>query len=264
MLKVFSSLVVLAGAIVFAPVWGGDFDRQSLIDADYKQGRTAFQQRCSACHTLAEGGSNLVGPNLYGVFGGEAGTKANFAYSDAMISADFDWTPANVGEFMANPLAKVPNTKMIIPEGVPEADRAAVVSFMMLETGGADWARPEIEEELLPEGASIAEKYPSFWNHMMNNTTHYRMVTAEGEYEFDAYFNKDGSVSSNTKVTGFWHVDERDFFCYALHRIPLKPKQFIECFPIVAMSIPRFSQELWQSKPAAGLTLHGGILPGRP
>jgi len=59
-------------------------------------------------------------------------------------------------------------------------------------------------------------------------------------------------------------VDERDFFCYALYQIPAGPKQFVECFPVIAMSIPRFSQELWESKPAPGVTLFGGILPGRP
>jgi cytochrome c2 len=262
-MRILIVLCLLAGLF---PVlgWSDGFDRESLVAADYKQGRLTFQQRCSACHTLAEDSSNLIGPNLFGVFGAEAGSKESFAYSAGMKDSGLIWTPEAVGEFVAGPAAMVPGTSMMLPEPVPAADRTAMVSFMMLETGGADWPRPEIEADALPEGASIAEKYPSFWNHMMSNTTHYRLVTAEGEYEFDAYFNEDGSVTSNTKVKGFWHVDERDFFCYALHRIPVEPKQFVECFPIIAMSIPRFSQELWESKPATGVTLHGGILPGRP
>lgn len=256
--------LILFVGFLSVTAFADDFSREALVSSDYKQGRVTFQQRCSACHTLAEGGSNLVGPNLYGVFGDRPGQQESFSYSDAMKNVDFEWTAASVGDFVADPEGSIPGTRMMIPEGVPEADRVAMVSFMMLETGAADWPRPVIEEDILPEGLSIAEKHPSFWNHMMTNTTHYKMITDAGEYEFDAYFNEDGSVSSNTKVVGFWHVDERDFFCYALHRIPLAPKQFIECFPIVAMSIPRFAEQLWESAPAQGVTLQGGILPGRP
>ncbi len=100
---------------------------------------------------------------------------------------------------------------------------------------------------------------------MMFNTTHYRLVNGSDEIVFDAYFNTDGSVSSsNESIRGFWRADERDFFCYALYGIPMTPSEFVECFPIVAMSIPRFAEELWQSNPVGDVTLHGGILPGRP
>ena len=35
-----------------------------LDNADYLNGKNAFQQRCSACHTLAADSANIVGPNL--------------------------------------------------------------------------------------------------------------------------------------------------------------------------------------------------------
>ncbi len=99
----------------------------------------------------------------------------------------------------------------------------------------------------------------------MFNTTHYRLITNNNEIEFDAYFNTDGSVSTNLKDTiGFWHVTNKDMFCYAIHRIPFSISEFVECFPIGAMAIPRFAKELWRSKPKEGVILHGGILPGRP
>jgi len=243
-----------------------DFSRDALVSADYKQGRKAFQQRCSACHTLADGGSAIVGPNLYGIFDKQA-ASGEFAYSDAFKNSGIVWTAETMGEFVADPNTMVPGNRMGIPEGVPEQDRVAIVAFMMLETGAADWPRPAFEEDQLPEGATIAEKYPSFYNHMMNNTTHYRMVTDEGELIFDAYFNADGSVTTNKKIRGFWRPvsnGDMDVFCYALHKIPMKPKQFVECFPIGAMAIPRFNPELWKSNPASGVILHGGILPGRP
>ena len=50
----------------------------------------------------------------------------------------------------------------------------------------------------------------------------------------------------------------------ALYGLPMKPDQWVECFPVVAMSIPRFAEQLWESRPAEGITVYGGILPGRP
>ena len=64
---------------------------------------------------------------------------------------------------------------------------------------------------------------------MMSNTTRYRMVTDDGELIFMAYFNPDGSVgSSDPKIRGFWHVDERDFFCYALTGMPVSVGQMFD------------------------------------
>ena len=76
---------------------------------------------------------------------------------------------------------------------------------------------------------------------------------------------KGGSVLiTRRKPEAAPHVDDRDFFCYALHGIPIEPTQFVECFPVAVMSIPRFAEELWASHPAPGSTLHGGIMAGRP
>ena len=50
---------------------------------DIVNGKSKFTQ-CAACHTTAEGGSNLTGPNLYGIFGRKAGSLPGYAYSDAL------------------------------------------------------------------------------------------------------------------------------------------------------------------------------------
>ncbi|WP_373852809.1 c-type cytochrome [Brevundimonas abyssalis] len=42
-------------------------------EADTENGRRVFA-RCRSCHTLPEGGPNLTGPNLWGVFGRQAGS----------------------------------------------------------------------------------------------------------------------------------------------------------------------------------------------
>jgi cytochrome c2 len=241
--------------------------RQALVDADYVAGRRAFQMRCSACHTLAEGGSDLTGPNLWGVVGSKAASRGAFPYSEALARSGITWTPERLDRFLADPAKDLPGNRMAVPEGVPDADRTALISFLMLETGGADWPRPELAETVAQPDRTrpISERFPSFWNHMMANTTRYRMVTADGELLFRAYFNPDGTITSDREsIRGFWRADERDFFCYALYGIPMKPDQLVECFPMAAMSIPRFAEQLWESKPVEGVQLFGGILPGRP
>ena len=58
--------------------------------ADLDNGRRVFA-RCRSCHTLTEGGPNMTGPNLYGVFGREAGGHPDYNYSTAVKQADFTW-----------------------------------------------------------------------------------------------------------------------------------------------------------------------------
>jgi cytochrome c2 len=263
------SVVTIVIIGLFATTVGAEetFSRESLAQADYFDGLRAFTQRCGACHTLAESGSNLVGPNLYGLFDRGAGGAEGFAYSEALAESGADWTPAGLAAFLSDPEGYLPGNKMMIPEPVPASEQPGMISFLMVETGAADWPRPEpaADDGGVDPSLPISERFPSFWNHMMTNTTRYRMVTDNDELIFNAYFNTDGSVSSShEKIRGFWHVTEHDFFCYALYGIPFEPTQFVECFPIAVMSIPRFSEELWASQPAPGVRLHGGIMAGRP
>ena len=78
----------------------------------------------------------------------------------------------------------------------------------------------------------LSERFPSFWNHLMSNTTRYRLIPGAGagpELRFDAYFNGDGSVNASVEsIKGFWHVDRSNQFCYALYGIPSSLEQLIE------------------------------------
>ena len=49
-----------------------------LDNADYLNGKNAFQQRCSACHTLAADSANIVGPNLCQIFGRSVGEDPDY------------------------------------------------------------------------------------------------------------------------------------------------------------------------------------------
>jgi cytochrome c len=246
--------------------------RDVLAKADYVKGRAAFQSRCSACHALAEGSADLAGPALYGMFARAAGAKPGFEFSDALKKAGFTWTPAQLMAWLADPVGYLPGNIMMIPEAVPERDRINMVSFMMVETGAADWPRPEIvnANAAMDSAKPYPERFPSFWNHMMFNTVRYAWERpGEADYVLDVYYNEDGSVTSNQKeVSGFWHIAETSpappMFCYALQGLAVEPGVMVECVPVAAMSIPRFKERLWQSKGYQGQVIHGGILPGRP
>ena len=177
-------LVTSLLATVLVPAAGAQqiLTRDVLSKADYVVGRRAFQMRCSACHTLTDGGSDLTGPNLWQLTGSKAGSRGSFRYSSALIGADITWSADRLDQFLADPATDVPGNSMAIPEGVPNPDRLALISFLMLETGGADWPKPELPKVVIDPDRSkpVSERFPSFWNHMMSNTTRYRMVTAGG------------------------------------------------------------------------------------
>ena len=241
----------------------------ALQEADYMKGKQTFQGRCSACHTLADDSGDIAGPNLWGVFDRQAGGKEGFQYSETLSKADFEWTPDQLDAWLADPQGYLPGNIMGIPEPVPEADRLSLISFMLIETGKVDWPRPEnaFASDQADKSLPPSERFPSFWNHLMFNTVRYRWEDTNSgeEFRFDAYNKTDGTIATNVKaMSGFWYINERDFFCYALTGMPTEIGHMVECFPVAAMAIPRFSEELWTSKPQPGVKLHGGMVPGRP
>lgn len=110
-------------------------------EADLDNGRRAFA-RCRSCHTITEGGSNMTGPNLYGVFGRPAGVHPGFNYSTAMKEADFVWDGERLDHWLENPRTFLRGTKMSFA-GIPDADdRRDVIAFLKVETGYAPPAQP--------------------------------------------------------------------------------------------------------------------------
>lgn len=102
--------------------------------ADYARGRRTFKL-CQSCHTLAEGGGNLVGPNLYGIFGRDVGAVSDFTYSRAVQEADFVWTPEVLEQWLENPRGFLPGNKMSFAGVRRPDDRHAVIAYIMVETG---------------------------------------------------------------------------------------------------------------------------------
>jgi cytochrome c len=68
---------------------------------------------CKACHQIGETGKNSIGPVLNGVIGRPAGSYPGFSYSDANKKSGLTWDEATFREYISNPKAKIPGTKMI-------------------------------------------------------------------------------------------------------------------------------------------------------
>ena len=103
-------------------------------EADLDNGRRAFA-RCRSCHTITEGGPNMTGPNLYGVFGRQAGTHPGYNYSNAVKQAGFVWDAERLDHWLENPRTFLRGTKMSFA-GIPDAtDRRDVIAFLKVETG---------------------------------------------------------------------------------------------------------------------------------
>jgi cytochrome c len=102
--------------------------------ADLENGRKQYG-KCRSCHTIAEGGPNLTGPNLYGVFGRKAGAVPDYAYSETLVGTGWTWDAAKLDGWLANPREYLPGTKMSFAGLRDETDRRDLIGYLKVETG---------------------------------------------------------------------------------------------------------------------------------
>lgn len=111
----------------------------ATLPAPYNTGDLANGQRkfalCRSCHTIAEGGPALTGPNLHGVFGRKAGAVADYAYSPAIKAAGFIWDGEHLDKWLADPRGFLPGTKMSFAGLKDPKDRVDLIAYLKVETG---------------------------------------------------------------------------------------------------------------------------------
>ncbi len=81
------------------------------VMAGVEEGKKIFT-RCQACHSIAEG-QMKIGPSLFGVVGRKAGSVIGYdKFSNGMKNSKISWDDAKLTEFLINPKAVIPDTKM--------------------------------------------------------------------------------------------------------------------------------------------------------
>ncbi|QUS41311.1 cytochrome c family protein [Tardiphaga alba] len=78
---------------------------------DVAAGKSSFN-KCLACHAVGEGAKNKVGPELNGLNGRKSGSVAGYSYSDANKNSGLTWDEATFKDYIKDPKAKIPGTKM--------------------------------------------------------------------------------------------------------------------------------------------------------
>ena len=88
---------------------------------DWKRVRTYLS---SVSPATLSGPVNKIGPELNGLDGRKAGTVANFNYSEANKNSGVVWNEQTFKEYIKDPKAKIPGTKMIFA-GVKNEQQAS-------------------------------------------------------------------------------------------------------------------------------------------
>jgi cytochrome c len=99
-------MIVAASALAAIAVSASTASAQ---DAD--AGQRQFN-KCLPCHAVGPDAENKIGPELNGLDGRHSGTAPNYSYSDANKNSGIVWNEASFKEYIKNPAAKVPGTKM--------------------------------------------------------------------------------------------------------------------------------------------------------
>ena len=85
---------------------------------------------CKACHQIGESAKNGVGPVLNGLIGRKSGSVPGYSYSAANKDSGLTWDEATFREYIKDPKAKIPGTKMIYPGLKDEQRTGDLIAFL--------------------------------------------------------------------------------------------------------------------------------------
>lgn len=96
---------------------------------DVAAGENSFK-KCLPCHRVGPEAKNLVGPVLNGLDGRKSGTIEGYNYSEANKNSGITWDEAVFKEYITNPRAKIPGTKMVFAGINSENERTNLWAFL--------------------------------------------------------------------------------------------------------------------------------------
>jgi cytochrome c len=96
---------------------------------DLAAGEQSFR-KCLPCHSVGEGAKNKVGPVLNGLEGRHSGSVPDYNYTDANKNSGIVWNEATFKEYITDPKAKIPGTKMVFAGIKSEQEKANLWAYL--------------------------------------------------------------------------------------------------------------------------------------
>jgi cytochrome c len=96
---------------------------------DLTTGEKVFK-KCAACHSIAKGGKNAIGPALYNVVSRKTGSVSDYKYSKALSEYGKEWTFEELNGYLIKPAKWIKGTKMAFAGLRKEKDRASVILYL--------------------------------------------------------------------------------------------------------------------------------------
>ena len=130
-----------------------------LAKADPAKGQKVFA-KCASCHSIEAGGANGLGPNINAILGDEIGHgRGGYAFSDALKGKGGKWDWASMNEWLTNPAAYAPGTKMSFAGLSDGQERANLMVF--LNSKGSNLPLPAAPAAAAPAAEGDAAKAPA-------------------------------------------------------------------------------------------------------
>ena len=96
---------------------------------DVAAGENSFK-KCLPCHAVGADAKNKVGPLLNGLEGRKSGTIEGYNYTDANKNSGITWDEKTFAEYITDPRAKIPGTKMVFAGIKNEKERTDLWSYL--------------------------------------------------------------------------------------------------------------------------------------
>jgi cytochrome c len=101
----------------------------AALGQDIAAGEQSFK-KCLPCHAVGEGAKNKVGPELNGLDGRKAGAVADYNYTEANKNSGITWNETTFKEYIRDPRAKIPGTKMVFAGIRNEQEATALWAYL--------------------------------------------------------------------------------------------------------------------------------------
>jgi cytochrome c len=96
---------------------------------DLTAGANSYK-KCAPCHDVGPTAKNKVGPVLNGLDGRKSGTIAGYNYSDANKASGITWNEESFLDYIKDPKAKIPSTKMAFAGIKNETEAKALWAYL--------------------------------------------------------------------------------------------------------------------------------------